>query len=116
MVEGTLVARVKQYGNGDRLRGGQWLRLGQFVLGRAQARTLCYRTDGNLVACKDGGVYWSSQTGGTPGGSAAMQSDGNFVVYDADGVARCWSSRTTTTWWSGPPVAGRERWSRWGHG
>ncbi|MDE0002629.1 MAG: M12 family metallopeptidase [Rhodospirillaceae bacterium] len=91
--EGTLVARVKGYGDGNRVLGGQRLRPGQFIQAREEACTLRYQTDGNLVAYKDRSAYWSSRTRGTPAGSAAMQSDGNFVVYDADGVAR-WSTRT----------------------
>ena len=49
---------------------------------------------GNLVAYSDGVAYWSARTARTArGGSARMQADGNFVVYDANRMAR-WSTRT----------------------
>ena len=52
-----------------------------------------FQRDGNLVAYKNGAAYWSARTVGATGGSAAMQSDGNFVVYDSRRAAR-WSTRT----------------------
>lgn len=56
---------------------------------------LTYQADGNLVLndARDGTSLWSTATGGSQPGRAFMQADGNFVVYDAAGVAR-WSSET----------------------
>ena len=92
-LEGTLVARIKRYGDGNRLVGGQRLRPGQFIEARAAACRLSFQTDGNLVASKNRVAYWSAGTQGATGLGAVMQSDGNFVVRDADGVAR-WSTGT----------------------
>ena len=92
-LEGTLVTRVLRYGDGNRLRGGQRLRSGQFIQARADACRLVYQPDGNLVAYSNGVAYWNAGTRGAGGGSATMQADGNFVVYDSNGVAR-WSTRT----------------------
>ena len=92
-LEGTLTARAKRYGDGNRLVGGQRLGPGQFIQAGTEACRLAFQTDGNLVAYKDRVAYWSARTRGAGGGSAAMQSDGNFVVYDADGSVR-WSTRT----------------------
>jgi len=59
---------------------------------------LQYRSDGNLVEYYyDGSTYtavWSSNTSGTSPGQAVMQTDGNFVVYDASSVQR-WNSGTS---------------------
>ena len=91
-LEGTLEARMRHHGN--RLVGGQQLSSGQFLQAEAAACRLVFQTDGNLVAYKEGVAYWNARTGGVAsGGSALMQPDGNFVVYDALGVAR-WSTGT----------------------
>ena len=92
-LQGTLVASVKRYGDGNRLVGGQRLQPGQFIQARTEACKLSFQTDGNLVASKNLVAYWSARTQGASGGAAVMQSDGNFVVRDADGVSR-WSTRT----------------------
>ena len=76
------------------LVGGQRLLSGQSIQAEAAACRLVFQTDGNLVAYEEGVAYWSARTAGVAtGGSAAMQSDGNFVVYDAAGVPR-WHTRT----------------------
>jgi hypothetical protein len=51
---------------------------------------LIYQNDGNLVLYRvsDGLAVSSAATGGTAPGRALMQTDGNFVVYDAKGVPR----------------------------
>lgn len=41
------------------------------------------QSDGNLVTYGPAGALWSSQSQGDGTGFAKMQSDGNFVVYDA---------------------------------
>ena len=92
-LEGTLVATVRRYGNGNRLVGGQRLQPGEFIQATSAACSLVFQTDGNLVAYYNGVAYWSARTRGATGGSAVMESGGNFVVYDEAGVAR-WSTRT----------------------
>ena len=92
-LEGTLVATVRRYGEGNRLVGGQRLRPGEFIQARSATCSLVFQTDGNLVAYDDGVAYWSAGTRGAGGGSAVMESGGNFVVYDAAGAAR-WSTHT----------------------
>jgi hypothetical protein len=43
--------------------------------------TLVWQTDGNLVLYKKNGqAIWSSNTAGNPGGTLALQADGNLVV------------------------------------
>ena len=91
-LEGTLVARVKRYGDGNRLLSGQRLRPGEFIQARDEACRLVFQTDGNLVAHHNRVAYWSARTRAR-GGEAAMQSDGNFVVRDSEGMA-LWSTRT----------------------
>ena len=88
------VAGWRRNGDGNRLVGGQRLRPGEFIQARSAACRLVFQTDGNLVAYHNGVGYWSSRTRGLGGGSAAvMESEGNFVVYDAAGVAR-WATGT----------------------
>jgi hypothetical protein len=50
-------------------------------------------TDGNLVLYFAGAALWNANTAGNPGAYAAMQSDGNFVVYDSSSVA-LWQAGT----------------------
>lgn len=80
-------------GTGSRLNCGQRLLSGQSLRADAAACRLVFQADGNLVAYQGGVAYWSARTGGATGGSAAMLSNGNFVVYDALGVAR-WTTGT----------------------
>ena len=91
-LEGTLVTRALRYGDGNRLRGGQRLRSGEFIQASSAACWLLFQTDGNLVASYNGVAYWSAGARAA-GGSAVMQSDGNLVVRDANGVAQ-WSTQT----------------------
>jgi hypothetical protein len=63
---------------GDHLQPGYALRNNGFVLSM--------QSDGNLVDSNSSGTaIWSTQTGGHPGAYATFQTDGNFVVYSADG-------------------------------
>jgi hypothetical protein len=57
---------------------------------------LTYQSDGNLVLydVSSGLGLWSTGTAGTQPGRVPMQGDGNFVVYDAAGVA-LWASGTS---------------------
>ena len=52
-----------------------------------------YQRDGNVVLYQGPTPLWASQTAGHSDGSAVMQADGNFVVYDAAGRA-AWASNT----------------------
>lgn len=54
---------------------------------------LTYQWDGNLVNYCSGSPVFSTDTDGTSPGWVAMQTDGNLVVYDSNGVPR-WSSET----------------------
>ena len=92
-LEGTLVATVRRYGDGNRLIGGQRLQPGEFIQARSASCRLVFQTDGNLVAYYNGVAYWSTRIRGATGGSAVMKSGGDFVVHDAAGGAR-WSTRT----------------------
>ena len=91
-LEGTLVANVRRYGDGNRLVGGQRLQPGEFIRARSAPCRLVFQTDGNLVAYYNGLAYWSARTGAV-GGLAVMQPDGNFVVLDAAGETH-WSTLT----------------------
>ena len=56
---------------------------------------LVYQSDGNLVLSDvlAGTALWATDTGGTAPGQAIVQSDGNFVIYDAAGSA-LWTAGT----------------------
>ncbi len=54
---------------------------------------LAMKTDGNLVWSGPPGAMWSTDTDGKGGDVAVMQTDGNFVLYDADSHA-LWASKT----------------------
>jgi len=56
---------------------------------------LVYQRDGNLVLSEVqlGTALWATGTGGTAPGQATVQSDGNFVIYDAAGSA-LWTAGT----------------------
>ncbi len=72
----------------EQLRGGQSLRAGQSRRSRDGRFRLEMQKDGNL-ALYEGATkraVWSAQTGGNPGASAALQSDGNLVVLSVQGV------------------------------
>lgn len=76
---------------GDTLRVGEELGLGQSLQGGAYTLTL--QTDGNLVLSEpDGTVVWSTLTHDQGVERAALQSDGNFVLYKGEGAA--WSTET----------------------
>jgi pimeloyl-ACP methyl ester carboxylesterase len=58
------------------------------------AYALIYQSDGNLVLYGPSGPLWASDTIGQPPGFATMQTDGNVVVYRADGVP-IWATDTS---------------------
>jgi RHS repeat-associated protein len=59
---------------------------------------LLMQSDGNLFIYDRsvGQVTWAANTYGHPGAVASLQSDGNFVVYDTNGIG-IWSSGTYGT-------------------
>jgi hypothetical protein len=65
---------------------GQSLHAGQQVVSTDGRFRLVYQSDGNLVLYQAGIALWHSHTNGTTPGLAAMQGDGNFVIYNASGV------------------------------
>lgn len=83
---------------GHVLNAPQTLRGGQCITSSAGQYMLYLGTDGNLfiydIAHQTG--TWGPGTQGHPGAYATMQTDGNFVVYDVNGVA-LWSSGTSGT-------------------
>ncbi|WP_330184862.1 LysM peptidoglycan-binding domain-containing protein [Nocardia sp. NBC_01503] len=76
---------------GDALKVGEELGLGQSLVGGAYSLTL--QDDGNLVlADPSGKVEWASATNGKGVKRAALQADGNFVLYSDSGAE--WSTET----------------------
>lgn len=78
----------------DRLEGGQRLLPGEALTSASGKYTFMLQTDGNLVLYRepDRVVLWRSGTNGKPVEFAAMQRDGNLVIYGPQGAI--WSSRT----------------------
>ncbi|WP_175778426.1 protease pro-enzyme activation domain-containing protein [Burkholderia anthina] len=74
-------------------KGGVSISNGQSFTSGNGANALVMQTDGNLVLRRQGVAEWSSGTFGHPGAYAAMQGDGNLVVYGPTNVA-LWSTRT----------------------
>ena len=62
---------------------------GQTLTSASRQFRLVYQADGNLMLIDDGAhaVIWTSGTGGIAPQQALMQTDGNFVIYDAAGGA-----------------------------
>ncbi|WIB26736.1 peptidoglycan DD-metalloendopeptidase family protein [Curtobacterium sp. MCSS17_015] len=79
----------------DSVGAGQVIAPGTVLRSDASsARTLTMRSDGNLVQAVSGRATWESKTSGHPGAYAAVQTDGNLVVYGADKKA-LWASHTS---------------------
>jgi predicted Zn-dependent protease len=80
----------------DRLLSGARLLPGQQLTSLNGRYRLAYQADGNLVLYDDVNrdTPWSSGTAGTSAGQAVMQTDGNFVVYDAQ-IKDQWVTGTT---------------------
>jgi hypothetical protein len=74
----------------DRLQPGTRLLVGESLWSTNNRYRLLYQTDGNLVLYDETArtALWATGTGGTTTGQAAMQTDGHFVIYDADGAVR----------------------------
>lgn len=77
----------------DTLQAGQTLAIGQ-QLESENGYVLALQDDGNLVLKDGGDVVWASGTNGSGVTSAAMQEDGNFVLYTTSGQST-WSSDTS---------------------
>ena len=90
-----LFARTWWDGGRNQLVGGGRLYTGDSIQAEGDAACrLLFQTDGNLVAYASGEAYWSAGTqAAARGGWAAMQGNGDLVVYDAAGLAH-WSTRT----------------------
>ncbi|MFJ3035238.1 peptidoglycan DD-metalloendopeptidase family protein [Curtobacterium pusillum] len=79
----------------DSVAGGNVILPGSVLRSdRTASRTLTMRADGVLVQVVDGKQIWASKTGGNPGAYAAVQTDGNLVIYTAAKKA-LWSSATS---------------------
>lgn len=57
---------------------------GQSIYDSSARYMLVYQRDGNLVMYPAAGAIWSTNTAGKSAGKAVMQTDGNFVLYDAN--------------------------------
>jgi hypothetical protein len=79
----------------DRLNAGSQMRPGDALTSGNRRYRLVFQDDGNLVLYDEveRAPLWATDTGGASGGFASMQGDGNFVVYDGQGVPR-WASDT----------------------
>ncbi|WP_144030058.1 protease pro-enzyme activation domain-containing protein [Burkholderia sp. AU16741] len=75
-------------------KGGVALGSGQSFTSGNGANVLIMQGDGNLVLLRQGVVQWNSGTYSHPGAFAAMQTDGNLVVYSPTGVP-LWYSGTS---------------------
>ncbi|WP_288467987.1 peptidoglycan DD-metalloendopeptidase family protein [uncultured Curtobacterium sp.] len=79
----------------DRVTAGNVIQPGTILRSDAgTSRQFTMQADGNLVQYVDGAATWASNTSGHPGSWAAVQTDGNLVVYGPDRRA-LWSSRTS---------------------
>ncbi|SEQ90702.1 LysM peptidoglycan-binding domain-containing protein [Lentzea albida] len=76
----------------DTLQAGQELTRGQ-QLTSANGYMLTLQSDGNLVLSENAGTVWASGTDGKGAVRAALQPDGNFVLYTSDENA-VWSTGT----------------------
>jgi hypothetical protein len=52
------------------------------------------QVDGNFVLYQNGTAIWATGTSSHPGAKVIMQTDGNLVVYDANGTTPLWASNT----------------------
>jgi LysM repeat protein len=76
----------------DTLQAGQELTRGQ-QLTSANGYMLTLQSDGNLVLSENTGTVWASGTDGKGAVRAALQADGNFVLYTSEDNA-VWSTGT----------------------
>jgi hypothetical protein len=81
-------------GADDRLDPGDGLLPGDSLTSPSGRYWLVYQGDGNLVLydlATAVALWWTGTVGEVPG-QAVMQGDGNFVVYNADGLPVWWSA------------------------
>ena len=79
----------------DRVSAGNVIQPGTVLRSDTSAnRRFTMQADGNLVQYVSGKATWATNTSGHPGSWAAVQADGNLVVYAPDKRA-LWSSRTS---------------------
>jgi subtilase family serine protease len=74
-------------------KSGMIISNGQAFTSGNGANVLVMQSDGNLVLRRQGVAVWNSGTFGHPGAYAAMQGDGNLVIYSSANVP-LWSSGT----------------------
>jgi hypothetical protein len=94
--QGVVPDPTRLFHGTDTLTTGQRLTAGQYLWSRLDNHRLIMQGDGNLVQYEKGVAVWASNTQGNPGAFVQMQTDGNLVVYRADGAA-LWSTRTHGT-------------------
>lgn len=76
----------------DTLQAGQELTRGEQLI-TANGYVLTLQSDGNLVLSENTGTVWASGTDGKGAVRAALQDDGNFVLYAGDNNA-VWATDT----------------------
>ncbi|MBF8185968.1 hypothetical protein ITP53_09460 [Nonomuraea sp. K274] len=77
----------------DRLGPGEWLLPGQSLTSGGGRFKLVQQNQGNLVFYDGTKALWTSPTSGKPGAKAAMQKEGNLVIYGPDNKP-LWSTPT----------------------
>lgn len=89
------VRHARGAAEGDTLRQGQELTVGQELISKDGRYSLKLRQDGDLVLERidPKTQRWSSGTGGSNATKLALQQDGNLVISRADG-SPVWSSQT----------------------
>lgn len=80
---------------GDDIQPGEVLDHGKAIVSSNGRFQLVYQGDGKLVLYDGNKQLWATDTWGKSVGVCKMQRDGNFVMYNADGLS-IWSSNTRT--------------------
>jgi peptidoglycan hydrolase-like amidase len=75
------------------LRPGSWLRAGQQLTSPSGQYRAAMQSDGNLVVYGPTAAVWSTRSAGWNGAAVVLQGDGNFVLYTSAGTA-LYSTRT----------------------
>jgi surface antigen len=68
------------------LRAGETLSANQYLRSANGSYTAAMQGDGNFVLYTPSGARWSTRTGGQNGAAIVMQGDGNLVMYRNGGV------------------------------
>jgi hypothetical protein len=90
---GPATSAAAQDKKAGRLGSGEYMRTGAVLNSPDGHYHLVMQDDGNLVEYVGGRPLWATGTHGHPGAFAAMQTDGNLVVYTPGGTP-LWSSKT----------------------